>query len=79
MEHEKVTVWHHHICPVGTGQEYGDAYCVCFYIEKTITSLSRLVLNACECDSSMPELKCDFDFAAEIISNEALGDLLKKD
>jgi hypothetical protein len=76
MEREIVKTWHHHICPVGTGEEYGEAYCVCFYVEKTITSLARLVLNACECDSSMPEMKCEYDLAADIINNEALGKLL---
>jgi hypothetical protein len=72
MEHEIVTTWHNDYCPIATGEEIGDAYCACPYIEDQIKRLARLVLNLCECDSSFPEMKCVIDLAADIISDELM-------
>ena len=72
MEREIVITDHNDYCPIATGEEYGDAYCACPYIEKQVERLARLVLNLCECDSSIPEMKCEYDLAADIISNELM-------
>ena len=72
MEREIVTTYHNNYCPIATGEEIGNAYCACPYIEDQIKRLARLVLNLCECDSSIPEMKCEYDIAADIISNELM-------
>lgn len=63
---------HNDYCPIATGEEVGDAYCACPYIEAQVKRLAGLVLNLCECDSSEPEMKCKIDLAADIINNELM-------
>ena len=41
MEHEIVTTWHYEHCPIATGEEIGDAYCVCTFITRTFEVLKR--------------------------------------
>ena len=72
MEREIVITDHNDYCPIATGDEVGDAYCACPYIEAQVKRLARLVLNLCECDSSFPEMKCEYDLAADIINNELM-------
>jgi hypothetical protein len=41
MEREIVITWHYNTCPIATGEEIGDAYCACTYIERTIKELAQ--------------------------------------
>jgi len=41
MEREIVSTWHYTTCPIATGEEIGDAYCACTYIERTIKELAQ--------------------------------------
>lgn len=41
IEREIVTTWHYNTCPIATGEEIGDAYCACCYIERTIKELAQ--------------------------------------
>ena len=41
VEREIVTIWHYETCPIATGEEIGDAYCVCTYIARTFQVLEQ--------------------------------------
>jgi hypothetical protein len=40
-EREIVTIWHYGTCPISTGEEIGEAYCVCIYITRTLQELTQ--------------------------------------